>query len=307
MERKIDIVIITGYLGAGKTTLLNRLVESSGNGNIGILVNDFGKVPVDGRLVRSSRQDLENNRIYEIGNGSIFCSCLTSSFVFGLRYFMRQKPDLLYIETSGMSDPASMARLLGEYQLAGAFRIRHVLAVVDSTNVLKMRRNFSFVDRQIAASNTVLLNKADLIEEGGREELEDMVRAINGSARMEWTRFCGFDYSALKDEPFIPDGEAQSCNSPETAPGTMFLPQRQFRKVGFIGYLEDLVGKTMRLKGFYEVEGELLYLSNNNGSLDMRRAEGESSSEKGITLIYEKAHEEAIRDSWLSFCEENEI
>lgn len=307
MEGKIEIVIITGYLGAGKTTLLNKLVASYGDRKIGLLVNDFGKVPVDGSLIQGRSADLENNKIYEIGNGSIFCSCLTSSFVFGLKYFMRQKPEILFIETSGMSDPGSMARLLNEYELRDAFTIRHVLAVVDSTNVLKMRAHLTFVDRQVIASNTVLLNKADLVDHMQKSEVYETIRQINEHAHVKWTSFCDFDYASLAASDFLPDSDAQSCNTSDNAPGTMFLGQYNFPRDKFEDFLKSLVDKTLRLKGYYELDGSILYYSNNNGQIETVENDSAYTGETGITLIYEKKQEGRIKEGWRNFREGFEL
>ncbi|MBN2658943.1 MAG: GTP-binding protein [Spirochaetales bacterium] len=298
MEQKIELVIITGFLGAGKTTLLNKIITSYGDRKIGLLINDFGKVPVDGSLIRKSHTDLEESRIYEIGNGSIFCSCLTSSFILGLKYFMEQKPDILFIETSGMSDPGSMARLLEEYQLRGAFAIRHVLAVVDSTNFLKMRANLTFVDRQIRASNTVLLNKADLIDDSLKEEIEKTVKEINSFAFIRRTTFCDYDYSLLKEEAFLPGRSLPSCNTPSSAPGKMFLEQSDIPAEPFRKFLSEIAGYTLRLKGYYELDGVVSYFTNNNGSVESSEKDDSFRGEKGITLIYEKKNEPVIKEKW---------
>ena len=41
-NRKIPVIMISGFLGSGKTTLLNHLLKSSPNLKIGAIVNDFG-------------------------------------------------------------------------------------------------------------------------------------------------------------------------------------------------------------------------------------------------------------------------
>ena len=307
MEKKIDIIIVTGFLGAGKTTLLNKLVTSYSDQNIGLLVNDFGKVPIDGSLIQHSSGDLNDNKIYEIGNGSIFCSCLTSSFAFGLRYFIQKAPDVLFIETSGMSDPSSMARLLNDYKLWDAYRIKHVLCVVDSTNVLKLRKNMAFVDRQINASNTVLLNKADLVNDEEKSTLTNTISEINKEACIEFTEYCDFDYSSLQFQTFRLDGDAQSCNTSENAPKTMHLPHYEFSEGPFLTFLGSLVDKTIRLKGFYHFGERKYYISNNNGLLEVNDFHSEKSSESGITLIYEGKYHDEIQESWQSFKMEHSI
>ena len=51
--RKIDVVLLSGFLGAGKTTLLRRMLawESDLTGTV-VVVNDFGNVGIDGALNR---------------------------------------------------------------------------------------------------------------------------------------------------------------------------------------------------------------------------------------------------------------
>jgi len=305
MDRKIDIIIITGFLGAGKTTLLNKLVTSCSGQNIGLLVNDFGQIPVDGSLIQDSTTDLNNNRIYEIGNGSIFCSCLTSSFVFGLKYFIQKAPDVLFIETSGMSDPSSMAKLLSEYKLMEAYRIRHVLCVVDSTNVLKLRKNMAFVDRQIYAANTVLANKSDLIDESKKNDLSATIKEVNDGANFEFTSYCDFDFSALDQKPFRLEGDAQSCNTSDSAPKTMLLPQIDIPETRFLTFLGSMVDKTMRLKGYYSFRDSEYYFSNNNGIVEVKLCKKGKTHERGITLIYEGKYHDEIQNDWKRLKEVN--
>lgn len=296
MGKKIDIIIITGFLGAGKTTLLNKLVRAYSDKKIGLLVNDFGKVPVDGSLISSSYEELDNSKVYEIGNGSIFCSCLTSSFIFGLRFFMKKQPEVLFIETSGMSDPGSMAKILHEYELFHDFRIKHVLAVQDSTNMLELRKNLLFIDKQIIASNTVLLNKADLIEEDRKKELYETVQTINPLADVNFTYFGDFDYARLNYVEFFLDRESESCNTAENAPKTLLLSQKNCDVQKFESLLGKLVPRVLRMKGFYRFGEMTYYYSNNNGAVQKDIVRNDITCEPGITLIYEgRFHEEIGR------------
>jgi len=301
MERKIDIIIITGFLGAGKTTLLNKLIRTYSDKEIGLLVNDFGKVPVDGSLIRESYEELHGSKVYEIGNGSIFCSCLTSSFIFGLRFFLKKKPEILFIETSGMSDPGSMAKILNDYDLFHNFRIKHVLAVQDSTNMLKLRKNLVFIDKQIMASNTILLNKADLVDDEQKLELGNTVKSINPRAEIHFTYFGDFDYSRLNYAEFFLDRESESCNTAENAPRTMFLNQNEYPMEDFLSILDNIVNKVLRLKGFFRFGENTYYLSNNNGVLQKDIVRNKINCDLGITLIYEGRFHDQIREIWNDF------
>ena len=114
LNKKIDIILVTGFLGVGKTTLLNRLIERYKSKKLGVIINDFGKISVDGILLRDLLPDSQNNSIIEIKNGSIFCSCLSVDLVTALKEYIELNPDLLIIETSGLSDPSSFQKILKE-------------------------------------------------------------------------------------------------------------------------------------------------------------------------------------------------
>ncbi len=251
---------MTGFLGAGKTTLLTRLISSFKDEHIGLLINDFGKTPVDGSLIKDSFKTMDEGTIYEIGNGSIFCACLTSSFIYGLKYFMEKSPDVLFIETSGMSDPSSMARLLTEHGLLSAYRIRHVLCVADCTNMLKLRKNLAFIDRQIGSANTVLLNKTDLVSDAQKAELRETVHGVNADAEIHFTEYCAFDFSALQYREFVQGGTAESCNTPGNAPKRFLIPQHDFTLADMSTFLRELAPLVLRLKGYYRIEGAEYYL-----------------------------------------------
>jgi G3E family GTPase len=68
--------LLTGFLGSGKTTFLKRIIDRLANHKIGILMNEFGKISVDGILLQKNGVD-----IVEINNGSVFCSCLKGALL----------------------------------------------------------------------------------------------------------------------------------------------------------------------------------------------------------------------------------
>ena len=47
----MPVTILTGFLGAGKTTVLNHLLSQKHGYNLGIIVNEFGEIDIDGQIV----------------------------------------------------------------------------------------------------------------------------------------------------------------------------------------------------------------------------------------------------------------
>ena len=86
----IQIVLLSGFLGAGKTTLMQRLLSSYEDHKIGVIINEFGEINIDARLV--NRDGIE---MAELSNGSIFCACIKDKFVDGL--VAMSKKDIEYL------------------------------------------------------------------------------------------------------------------------------------------------------------------------------------------------------------------
>lgn len=179
----IKIILITGFLGTGKTTLLNRLIAATQNTRIGVIVNDFGKCPVDGTLVQA--EGFSETAIIEIGNGSIFCSCLKDVFANGLKHFLGSGIEYLFVETSGLSDPGSAAKFILSFpELAQNYTIWNSIVLIDVVQFEKILKHFSFAERQVFTSSLALLSKCDLAANEQILACEEIVRQINPLIQM---------------------------------------------------------------------------------------------------------------------------
>ncbi|HEY0707336.1 MAG TPA: GTP-binding protein, partial [Polyangia bacterium] len=54
----VPLVIVTGFLGAGKTTLLNRVLGAQHHKRLAVIVNELGRIDIDGRLLRARAGDV---------------------------------------------------------------------------------------------------------------------------------------------------------------------------------------------------------------------------------------------------------
>lgn len=170
----IDLAVVGGYLGAGKTTVVNRLLEAPHGKRIAVLVNDFGAVNVDARLVRARSDD-----VIELDNGCICCT-IGGALVDALsRVAAREeRPDLLLIEASGVSDPAKIAQV---GLLNGAFRLTAVLVIADALELVHTLADplvGAMAQQQIDSASAVIVTKLDLIEADARERAVADVRAL---------------------------------------------------------------------------------------------------------------------------------
>ena len=64
----IPVTIIGDFLGSGKTTLLNHIINNTHDKRFAVLVNDFGKINIEAKLVVS----VEGETI-SLTNGCVCC------------------------------------------------------------------------------------------------------------------------------------------------------------------------------------------------------------------------------------------
>lgn len=157
----IALVVLGGYLGAGKTTLLNHVLLNAGQRRVAVLVNDFGDINIDASLIRERTDDVIN-----LENGCICCSIggrLVDALV---KISARpERPELLIIEASGVSDPVKIAQI---GLLDRAFRLCGIIVAVDAERIGQTLQDpyvGDIVRRQIAGATAVVLTKTDLVSE----------------------------------------------------------------------------------------------------------------------------------------------
>lgn len=156
----IPMVVIGGYLGAGKTTLLNRLLERADGLRVAVLVNDFGEINIDAALIRTRSSD-----VLQLENGCICCSIggrlAEALAAVGAR---DERPDLLVIEASGVSDPVRIAQV---GMLDPALQLNAILVAVDVQGLDEQLGDpliGDMVRRQIAGATALVLTKTDLVD-----------------------------------------------------------------------------------------------------------------------------------------------
>ncbi|WP_439892955.1 CobW family GTP-binding protein (plasmid) [Ralstonia sp. 25C] len=176
---KIPVTIVSGYLGAGKTTLVNRLIADNPHTAIGIVVNEFGDIGIDGDLIEA---DLE--AVIEITNGCICCTVRTDlvDSVLKLIDAAPRPLERIVVETSGLADPAPVVQsFLADPSLRERVRLESVVTVVDAAHAA-LQRGDAVADEQIAFADLLLLSKTDLIEDAAITELQHAIRSINPSS-----------------------------------------------------------------------------------------------------------------------------
>ena len=213
MTDQLPVTILSGSLGAGKTTLLNHLLSNAGDRTLAVLVNDMGEVNVDAELVADGSELELDDGVAELSNGCICCELQDDLETAVVRLASDRSFDHLIVESSGISEPAPVARLFTtESRVAALYDVDTLITVLDTPAFLEAfageetpQRRGSEDDRplsdllveQVEVSNVVLLNKADLCSETELAEAEDLVRALQPDATTIRTEFSAVDPDRL--------------------------------------------------------------------------------------------------------------
>lgn len=167
--------IVTGFLGSGKTTLLKHvLTHGLKNRKVAVIVNDMADLGIDGKVI----QGLDVDQMVELSNGCVCCS-ISYRFAAAIQEIVETvRPDLLVIETSGVSEPEP---LIEELRTCGV-RTDAVITVVDSANLFRALKESAVTAKQIAAADFLVLNKTDLVDSVSLRKVEKKVRRFNRRA-----------------------------------------------------------------------------------------------------------------------------
>lgn len=199
---KVPCTIITGFLGAGKTTLLAGLIAGIKDRRLGVIVNEFGDLGVDGGLLRECASPAcPPSRMIELANGCICCT-VADDFLPALETLLDQPepPEHILIETSGLALPKPLVKAFDWPAIRARVTIDAVLAVADGAAVAAGRfaDDLEALERQKAqdpslehdnpleevfedqmlCADLVILNKIDLMQAAERVAVRAQLRAL---------------------------------------------------------------------------------------------------------------------------------
>lgn len=241
-----DFYLITGFLGAGKTSFLKEFVRLFEGKKISIIVNEFGKENIDGHLLENLKAKLAT-----IINGSIFCVCRLEDFEKALDEMLRESPDVLLVESSGLSDPSAINQILKRRDPGSLINYKGCICIADAVNIKKVISTSVVSQKQLAIAGTVVINKIDLTND--LEETKNLIKAHNPNAQIVESAFGAFSPPA-HDLLLNPGCYGDSSSEPGRRDLTLqsYLievdPAMSLKDLkAFIGLIVD---QTYRIKGF---------------------------------------------------------
>ena len=153
--------LVMGFLGVGKTTaILDLFRQKPKSENWAVLVNEFGKIGIDGVIYSASGISVK-----EVAGGCLCCA-VGLPFQVSVNQLLKEvKPDRLLIEPTGLGHPKKVLDML----VAGTFKeilqLRASICLVDPQKLKDSRytSHETFID-QIALADVLVANKMDLAD-----------------------------------------------------------------------------------------------------------------------------------------------
>jgi len=194
--QRVPVTFLAGFLGSGKTTLANHILSAPHGQRIAVIVNEFGDVNIDGRLVVGV-----DDNVIELSNGCLCCMVRDSltETLYALLARRDQHTDSLpferiLIEASGLATPGPAVQVLFvDTVLAAQLRLDAVITMAHAQHIVQQFREHPEASAQVGYADYVLVNHCDQCDPPGLEAAEAAIRACNPQAEMVRTTHARVD------------------------------------------------------------------------------------------------------------------
>ena len=189
--QNIPCTLVTGFLGAGKTTVINQLLATKPNDERwALLINEFGRIGIDGALLASSQDnDLEqkNIAIREVSGGCICCTSQLPLQIAISRLLSDNHPRRLLIEPTGLAHPRELILQLSAPHWQTALQMNAVITVLsgEQWQQIKYRDHEGFL-AHVRDADVLIVNRYDQLSSSEKHTLIEWIATLNSHAKIIW-------------------------------------------------------------------------------------------------------------------------
>lgn len=168
---KIPLYLINGPLGAGKTTLLRSLLASNSFALARVIENEFASTSID-------TEQLHEHQVEVRTIAGICICCSTDHELVDTLHDLALSSDPVIIEATGVANSLMLIEKLAAANLFAQYELKHGLFVLDGAEVTTRPSIITDHLQEIAAADTLLISKTDLIEPEDIMSLIDRLSTI---------------------------------------------------------------------------------------------------------------------------------
>jgi G3E family GTPase len=181
--KSVPLYLLFGFLGSGKTTFLKIILDRLGSKKrIGLIQNEFSLSRIESEFLNQSNIEFS---LMEVSRGSHICLSQSEDFIPNLSNFIeRDKPEIIFIEASGLSDPLKIIKLLESPLLEKILYLSKSYVVVDASRFYHEVTFLKNTRNQIKHADTVILNKYDKLNR--LESPEEIIESYNFKKIESW-------------------------------------------------------------------------------------------------------------------------
>jgi G3E family GTPase len=257
MSEPVPLVIVTGFLGAGKTTVLNRVLGAQHHRRVAVIVNELGRIDIDGKLLRARSGD-----VVELAGGCVCHEVRTQEELWGAldEVIARSRPEVVVLETTGIAEPQAILdglNALPEERVR--VRAAAVVTVVDADAGAAQLERHSEARAQVEVADRLLLTKLDLAAPARLGAVHAALDSLNPRAER-----AAFPPEATAElVPWLLDRAAPAREPRKGRPhahgqlvAAAFSDEAPLLPAALLALCERLGPGLVRVKGFVHVAGE---------------------------------------------------
>jgi cobalamin biosynthesis protein CobW len=175
MEKRIPVLVVSGFLGSGKTTLVSHLLKHARaeGTRLAVVSNEFGALGIDQALLN------QGGEAYVELEGGCVCCQLSDELRDTLQMLWeRVRPDGVIVETSGVALPFDTQLQVWREPVCRWVDDDMAVVVVNAEQLFEGRDLQGTFEDQVSSADLLVLNKIDLVPPAALDQLKSVLGGI---------------------------------------------------------------------------------------------------------------------------------